>query len=252
MRWTLIVVAISGATLAACGSASTDQPRREPKPKPAAVALPAANRSELHAAGGTAKNPRHAIPRPEMTWKPIPYGKRRKREMADYAQRHYGFHDFHLVDPHVIVEHYTANESFDATYDTFASDNPDPELHELPNVCAQFVVDKDGTIYQLVRLKLMCRHTVGLNYTAIGIEHVGTSEAEILGNRRQIRASLELTRWLRCSTGIFVRDVIGHNESLSSKYHKERVKSLRTQTHGDWTHAYMKKYRRKLRDLAGC
>jgi beta-N-acetylhexosaminidase len=187
-----------------------------------------------------------------MVWKPIPYGKERKREMADYAQRHYGFHDFHLTDPHVIVEHYTANESFSATYNTFASDNPDPELHELPNVCAQFVVDKDGTIYQLVSVKLMCRHTVGLNYTAIGIEHVGTSESEILARHRQIRASLRLTRWLRCSKGIFVRDVIGHNESLSSKYHKERVASLRNQTHGDWTHHYMKKYRRRLRDLAGC
>ena len=252
MRRTLAVIAICGATLGACGSAGSDERRTEAKPKPRAVALPASSRAELTKAGGTAKNPRHAIPRPEMTWKPIPYGKQRKREMADYAQRHYGFHDFHLVDPHVIVEHYTANESFDATYNTFAPDNPDPELHELPNVCAQFVVDKDGTIYQLVKLYLMCRHTVGLNYTSIGIEHVGTSEPEILGNRRQIRASLKLTRWLRCSKGIFVRDVIGHNESLSSKYHKERVKSLRTQTHNDWTHEYMRTYRRKLRDLAGC
>jgi N-acetylmuramoyl-L-alanine amidase len=202
--------------------------------------------------GGTAKNPRHVIPRPDVTWKPIPYGRQRKHEMADYAQRHYGFHDFHLTDPHVIVEHYTANESFSATYNTFAPDNPDPELHELPNVCAQFVIDTDGTIYQLVSLKLMCRHTVGLNYTAIGIEHVGTSESEIFARHRQIRASLRLTRWLRCSRGIFVRDVIGHNESLTSKYHHERVRSLRTQTHGDWTHHYMKTYRRKLRDLAGC
>ncbi|HKP88804.1 MAG TPA: peptidoglycan recognition family protein [Thermoleophilaceae bacterium] len=248
----LVVVAVCGATLSACGTAGTDQPRDEPKPKQAAVALPTASRTELHTAEGTARDPRHAIPSPKITWKPIPYGKERKREMADYAQRHYGFHDFHLVDPHVIVEHYTANESFDATYNTFASDNPDPELHELPNVCAQFVVDKDGTIYQLVKLYLMCRHTVGLNYTAIGIEHVGTSEPEILGNSRQLRASLKLTRWLRCSKGIRVRDVIGHNESLSSKYHKERVASLRTQTHGDWTHHYMKQYRGKLRDLAGC
>jgi N-acetylmuramoyl-L-alanine amidase len=50
-----------------------------------------------------------------------------------------------------------------------------------------------GTIYQLVRLPLSCRHTVGLNWTAIGIEHVGTSDREILSNQRQLRASLELT-----------------------------------------------------------
>ena len=57
---------------------------------------------------------------------------------------------------------------------------PDSELHELPGTCAHFVIDTDGTIYQLVSTSIMCRHTVGLNYTAIGIEHVGTSDAQIL------------------------------------------------------------------------
>ena len=55
----------------------------------------------------------------------------------------------------------------------FAADAPDPELGQLPGTCAHFVIDRDGTIYQLVPLGIMCRHTVGLNYTAIGIEHVG-------------------------------------------------------------------------------
>ena len=32
--------------------------------------------------------------------------------MAAYAQRHYGLDTWRLVDPRVIVEHYTANESF--------------------------------------------------------------------------------------------------------------------------------------------
>ena len=51
----------------------------------------------------------------------------------------------------------------------------DAELHELPGTCAHFIVDKDGTIYQLVALTIMCRHTVGLNWTAFGIEQVGLS-----------------------------------------------------------------------------
>ena len=33
----------------------------------------------------------------------------------------------------------------------------------------------------------MCRHTVGLNYTAIGIENVGNSDQEILSNPRQLQ-----------------------------------------------------------------
>jgi beta-N-acetylhexosaminidase len=191
-------------------------------------------------------------PRPRIVHRAIPFGKQRRREMRAYARRHYGIDDYRLVDPRVIVQHYTANQSFSATYNTFATDRADPELHELPGVCAHFVIDRDGTIYQLVSLELMCRHTVGLNYVSFGIEHVGTSDAQILHNHRQLLASLRLTRWLRCRYGIFVRDVIGHNENRSSPFHRERVARLRGQTHGDWTRAHMRTYRRKLRALHGC
>ena len=44
--------------------------------------------------------------------------------------------------------------------------------------------------------------------------------------------------------------MIGHNESLSSPYHRENVASLRTQTHGDMTRASMQVYRSKLWRLA--
>jgi N-acetyl-anhydromuramyl-L-alanine amidase AmpD len=172
--------------------------------------------------------------------------------MAAYAARHYGVSTYRLRDPRVIVEHYTGTTSFGAAYDLFAPDTPDPELHELPGLCAHFVVDRDGTVYQLVPLSYMCRHTVGLNYTAIGIENVGLTDAGILGDRRQLSASLRLTRWLRCRFGIPVRDVIGHNESLSSPYHRENVARLRKQTHDDWRRADMDVYRAKLRRLDGC
>jgi hypothetical protein len=72
----------------------------------------------------------------------------------------------------------------------------------------------------------------------------------VLGNRRQLAASLALTTWLRCRYGIKLKDVIGHNESLSSPYHRERVARLRNQTHADWQHADMQVYRRKLRALS--
>jgi beta-N-acetylhexosaminidase len=172
--------------------------------------------------------------------------------MAAYSKRHYGIDDYRLVSPQVIVEHYTETGSVTATYDLFAPDRPDTELHELPNVCSHFVVDRDGTVFQLVPLQYMCRHTVGLNDTAIGIEHVGYSDAEILNNKRQLAASLGLTRWLRCQYGIAVKNVIGHNESVSSPFHRERVARLRKQTHADWTHPDMEVYRRKLRKLGGC
>jgi beta-N-acetylhexosaminidase len=166
--------------------------------------------------------------------------------MRAYARRHYGLDDFRLGKPRVIVQHYTASETFGPVYETFASDTPDVELGELPGVCAHYVIDRDGTVFRLVPTSIMCRHTVGLNWTAIGIEHVGTSDAQVLGNARQRRASLRLTRALQGRFHIATRNVIGHAESLSSPYHRERVPRLRRQTHGDMARPSMDRYRRLL------
>jgi hypothetical protein len=193
--------------------------------------------------------PASAPPPPPIVRHYIPYPAKRRREMAAYARRHYGIDSYRLTRPKVIVEHISVAGSTSAVFATFAPDVADPELHELPNVCSHFVVGGDGTLVQMVPLSLMCRHTVGLNYTAIGIEHVGFRDGDVLGDARQLRASLRLTRWLRCRFGISVRNVIGHNESLSSPYHRERVASLRRQTHGDWVHASMVRYRARLRTM---
>ncbi len=166
--------------------------------------------------------------------------------------RHYGLDTYRLTDPHVIVIHYTETPDLQSTYNTFASDRPDLEFHELPNTCAHFVIDKDGGIYQLVPLDIMCRHTVGLNWTAIGIEHVGYSDQEVLGDSHQMAASLRLVRWLRCRFHIAVQNVIGHNESLSSPYHHENVPAWRLQTHSDFKHADMQTYRHRLREAGMC
>lgn len=193
----------------------------------------------------------HASRPPVVNW-PIPFGAKRKREMAAYSERHYGERTWRLRHPHVIVEHMSQTGDARAVYNTFAPDVPDVELHELPNVCSHFVIGSSGRIFRLVNLRTRCRHTVGLNWTAIGIEHVGYGDGDALGNPRELHASLRLTQWLRCKFHIPVRDVIGHAESLSSPYHRELVPSLRRQTHGDWRHASMQVYRRKLRRLGRC
>ncbi len=172
--------------------------------------------------------------------------------MVAYAARHYGLHTYRLIDPHVIVIHYTVTPDFQSTFNTFAPDVPDSELHELPGTCAHFVIDADGTIHQLVPLGIMCRHTVGLNWTAIGIEHVGYSDAQVLHDHRQMAASLALVRWLRCRYQIVIANVIGHNESLASPYHREHVLALRGQTHDDFVHADMQAYRARLRAGGSC
>jgi N-acetylmuramoyl-L-alanine amidase-like protein len=191
-----------------------------------------------------------SAPRPRIVAKPIPFPEQRKLEMQAYARRHYGIDTWQLRSPKVIVEHVTVSSTFGSAFATFAADRPDAELHELPGTCAHFVVDTDGTIYQLAPLGIMCRHTVGLNWAAIGIEHVGLTDAQVLGNTRQMAASLALTAWLMSRFHIGLGDVIGHNESRTSRFHKELYAAWRCQTHGDWTRADMDVYRAKLAAVA--
>ena len=72
--------------------------------------------------------------RPPIVQRPIPFGADRKREMAAYSKRHYGKRSYRLTHPRVIVEHYTVTTTLSSAYNTFASNDRDPELHELPGV----------------------------------------------------------------------------------------------------------------------
>ena len=237
------------------GTATSWQNHRDPGTSAFVVELPAgplsAAPARRHADAVLAAARRQAVAaaavsRPPIVWRKIPFGATRRAQMRAYSRRHYGTSTAALRDPKVIVEHFTASGTFGSAFNTFAANAPDVELHERPGVCAHFVIDRDGTIYQLVSLRLMCRHTVGLNDRSIGIEHVGFGDAEILGRPAQLRASLRLTRWLQARYGIRRRDVIGHAESVSSPYHHERVARLRTQTHGDFARPAMRRYRGKL------
>src|ERR1044072_6521190 len=149
-----------------------------------------------------------AVPKPTIVQKPIPFPQKRKNETAAYAKRHYGIDSYRLTNPNVIVEHVTVTSTISAVFNTFAPDRPVVELHELPDLCSHFVIDRDGTIYQLVPLGIMCRDRVALNYAAFGIEHVGMSDGDVIGNKRQMEAWLRLTRWLRCRYSIGVGNVI--------------------------------------------
>ena len=234
MRARLILAAVLAAALGGGGAGAVAATRAAPATRDARAAT---------------------APKPITTWDPIPFGPTRRAQTTAYVRRHYGSFikqpSWRLTHPHVIVIHYT-DASYSSTYNTFADDVPDSELHELPATSAHFVIDTDGRIHQLVSLGTIARHTVGLNWTAIGVEHVGFSDAQVLDDRPQITASLRLVHWLACRYHIQVRNVIGHNESLSSPYHHEDVASLRDQTHSDFDHHDSDIYRARLRGLGGC
>ena len=240
------------AVLIGCADASepsTVEGARAATPPPTETSSPSARPAQGTTAP-TAPTAPTTIPRPDIHQWPIPFGAARKRQMAAYSLEHYGEDTYVLSDPKVIVEHYTETSTAQEAYNTFAPDVPDSEFHELPNTCAHFLVEPSGRIDQLVPLSIRCRHTTGLNWTAIGIENVGLSDQQILHDHAQISASLLLTRWLRCRYGIALKNVIGHNESLSSPFHHDRVPAFQHQTHSDWNHADMHIYRKRLARLA--
>ena len=262
-KWTagavLVALALAGAAAAYAVSRSGDSASGPPvharsrhTPRPHSTALsttPPASASLVIPGTTTPPPPPPRLARPHIVWKPIPFSAQRLAETAAYANRHYGVDTWHIRGPHVIVEHYTESTTMTSAWSTFAQDVPDSELHELPGTCAHFIVDRDGTIYQLVPVDVICRHTVGLNLMALGIEHVGMSDAEILDDPAQMKASLHLTAWLMQRYRIPLGDVIGHAESLTSPWHHELYPSWRCQTHADWQPADMAVYRTRLRAL---
>ena len=262
-QWTagaiLVALALAGAAAAYAVSRSGDsasgppvhaRSRHTPRPHSTARSTtPPASASLVIQGTTTPPPPPPRLARPHIVWKPIPFSAQRLAETAAYANRHYGVDTWHIRGPHVIVEHYTESTTMTSAWSTFAQDVPDSELHELPGTCAHFIVDRDGTIYQLVPVDVICRHTVGLNLVALGIEHVGMSDAEILDDPAQMKASLHLTAWLMQRYRIPLGDVIGHAESLTSPWHHELYPSWRCQTHADWQPADMAVYRTRLRAL---
>jgi beta-N-acetylhexosaminidase len=216
---------------------------------PALAAHQRAITAQRRGSARASATPPALLPPPHIVKDLIPFGAKRRQEMRSYALEHYGIDSYKLIDPHLIIWHYTESSTFQSVWNTFADDVPDVEFHELPQVCAHFVIDTNGTIYQVVPLDIMCRQVVGLNYTAIGIENVGFSDQQVMGDAPQFRAALELTHWLRCLDNIPVANVIGHNESLSSPYYRELVPAFRGQTHLDFNRADMNVVRARVAAL---
>jgi N-acetyl-anhydromuramyl-L-alanine amidase AmpD len=190
--------------------------------------------------------------RPRIVEDHIDYGRKRKRQMAAYSDRHYGGRRWRLKRKRVIVLHFTAGPSYESARNTFASNAPN--RGELPGVCAHFIIGKRGGIYEVVPPAIRCRHAIGLNHRAIGVEMVqegGRSshwaDRQILERRPQIRASLRLVAYLMQRYGIPMRDVIGHAMANDSRYFKDLQGW--TNDHTDWLRRDVKEFRRRLRRL---
>jgi N-acetylmuramoyl-L-alanine amidase-like protein len=221
----------------------------------AAFALAAALACALASAAGAWSPPAAAgpvakgVPEPKVDFDPIPYDRSRKHQMAAYSKRHYGERTWRLTDPQAIVLHYTATSTYGPVFNTFASNAPN--LGESPGVCSQFVVEEDGTIHQLTRLDVRCRHTVGLNHVAIGVEMVQEdlgsrhgAEQAILDRGDQSRAAVRLVAWLKQRYGVSMKNVIGHAMANDSPLFEDREGWQND--HVDWRAADVRDFRARV------
>ncbi len=119
-----------------------------------------------------------------------------------------------IIQPRMIVLHWTGIPSFTSTWNYFNHTHAEAARAELAaagevNVSAQFLVDRDGIIYQLMPETWMARHCIGLNHIAIGVENVGDGEKFPL-TPAQVKADAALVRYLAAKYPITY--LIGHME----------------------------------------
>src|SRR5229473_4311734 len=119
-----------------------------------------------------------------------------------------------IIEPKMIILHWTAIPSFNSTWNYFNRNRTEAAREQLAaagevNVSAQFLVDRDGTIYRLMPENWMARHCIGLNHVAIGVENVGDGEKFPLTDA-QVMADAALVRYLKGKYAI--EYLIGHME----------------------------------------
>lgn len=148
--------------------------------------------------------------------KPIVFNQTRIDLTRDYLYRHYGIRTSSIkIEPQMIVLHWsmypTLSSTFKAFYSSLLSHAVRPDLPGKLNISAHFVVDRDGTIYQLMPDNWMARHVVGLNYLAIGIENVGGVDDKPDLTQKQVEANAYLVCHLKKKYPT-IKYLIGHME----------------------------------------
>ncbi|MEO5998779.1 MAG: peptidoglycan recognition family protein, partial [Chitinophagaceae bacterium] len=113
----------------------------------------------------------------------------------------------------MIVLHWTAIPTLEASFNVMNPAILPGSRKEIAassslNVAAQFLIDRDGTIYRQLPDTAFARHVIGLNYCAIGVENVGSDKA--LLTEAQLKSNEALIRYLVAKYP--VKYLIGHYE----------------------------------------
>jgi N-acetylmuramoyl-L-alanine amidase len=183
----------------------------------------------------------------------------RARLTEVYCLRHYGRESEILHEPRMIVVHFTAFPTLDESMRFFAPSCLDKVSRSdikgggAVNVSAHYLVDRDGTIVQMVPDNLVCRHTIGFNWTAIGIENVGVDAAELTDAQAIATAGL-ISRLVGRHPSITC--LIGHSEYRNAalphyRFFRENDRTYRFTDKVDPGPGFMARVRRLLKDRYG-
>lgn len=146
--------------------------------------------------------------------KPINYSEERVRLSLEYLKDHHGLtQKTPTIIPKIIVLHYTAGGTVESNHKYFNKTHLESARNTLKkqstlNVSSQYIVDRDGTIYQLMEPNMFARHTIGLNYCAVGVENIGSKKQPL--TEKQVAANAQLVRYL--TKKYKIEYLIGHSE----------------------------------------
>ncbi|WP_304545905.1 glycoside hydrolase family 3 N-terminal domain-containing protein [Sulfurimonas microaerophilic] len=154
----------------------------------------------------------------KIVQRPIVFTSHRIELTKQYIKQHYDKDVENIkITPKMIVLHWTAVMNLEDSYkrlypEELLTDRKDIANASLLNVSSHFLIDRDGTIYQLMPDDYMARHVIGLNYTTIGVENVGgeANKKEDL-TPAQLQANIELVRYLKTKYPS-INYLIGHHE----------------------------------------
>ena len=181
------------------------------------------------------------------------YTPERKQLSIAYLEKRHGiFQSSPTIRPCMIVLHYTGGGSNKSIYNYFNQINIEDgrkynKQQSKLNVSSHYSIDRNGTVYQLVEDTLFARHTIGLNYCAIGIENIGGPNNPL--TKEQVKANADLIRLLSGKHPI--KYVIGHSEYgafRKSDLWKETEASYFTQKQ-DPGIDFLKDVRKRIADL---
>jgi N-acetyl-anhydromuramyl-L-alanine amidase AmpD len=192
--------------------------------------------------------------RPASVDAPLAWSAEREKLTLEYRRQHSDPEATDLtITPHVIVLHYTAGGSAKATRAYFDNVRIEASRKDLAragavNVSAHFLVDRDGTIYQLQPETRFARHCIGLNHVAIGIENVGDGDRFPLTDA-QVAADAALVRDLAARYPI--THLLGHSEVMRFRSDPLYVEHDPTYANDkpDPGDAFMAKVRARVADL---